>query len=100
MKFQRPPFHNRQAAPQSDPDPEPQEEQAEEPSIREGEYLRHLAEARTPVAVHMLTGESFQGYIEYYDRRFIRLTRQGAPNLFIFKKDIKYLSEGDKSPGQ
>ena len=24
---------------------------------------------------------------------FIRLTRKGGPNLFIFKHDIKYLSE-------
>ena len=56
--------------------------------------LRRLAEERTPISVHLLTGETFQGYIEYYDRRFIRLTRQGAPNLFIFKKNIKYLSEG------
>ncbi len=94
MKFQRPPFHNRQAEIQPDPDPEPLDDQAEEASIREAEYLRHLAEERTPVAVHLVTGESFQGFIEYYDRRFIRLTRQGAPNLFIFKKDIKYLCEG------
>ena len=104
MKFQRPPFHNR-PAPVSrgvggpaeshpDPDPEPLDDQAEDPSIREAEYLRHLTEEKTPVAVHLVTGESFQGFIEYYDRRFIRLTRQGAPNLFIFKKDIKYLSEG------
>ena len=94
MKHQWRPFHNRQAEPQPDPDSEPQDDQANEPSKREAEYLRHLAEERTPVAVHLVTGESFQGFIEYYDRRFIRLTRQGAPNLFIFKKDIKYLCEG------
>ena len=33
------------------------------------------------------------GIVEYYDRSFIRLTRQGLPNLFIFKHDIKYLQE-------
>ena len=31
--------------------------------------------------------------IEYYDHSFIRITRQGAPNLFIFKHDINYLVE-------
>jgi RNA chaperone Hfq len=62
----------------------------------EANYLRRLAEEQTPVEVHLVTGESFRGFIEYYDRRFIRLTRRGAPNLFIFKHDIKYLSELSK----
>jgi sRNA-binding regulator protein Hfq len=112
MKFQeRPPFGHRQNDRrdgqqgkqqhvrhyESEPEPDPEVEdveEADEASIREGEYLRHLAEEHTPISVHLLTGETFQGHIEYYDRRFIRLTRKGAPNLFIFKKDIKYLSEG------
>jgi len=41
----------------------------------------------------MADGEEVAGVIEYYDQSFIRLTRKGEPNLFIFKHDIKYLSE-------
>jgi host factor-I protein len=41
----------------------------------------------------MADGEEVKGVIEYYDHRFIRLTREGEPNLFIFKHDIKYLIE-------
>jgi host factor-I protein len=41
----------------------------------------------------MEDGEEVVGVIEYYDQSFIRITRQGAPNLFIFKHDIKYLQE-------
>jgi host factor-I protein len=41
----------------------------------------------------MTDGEEVAGVIEYYDQRFIRLTRDGEPNLFIFKHDIKYLIE-------
>jgi host factor-I protein len=41
----------------------------------------------------MADGEEVVGVIEYYDQSFIRLTRQGLPNLFIFKQDIKYLQE-------
>ena len=59
----------------------------------EAQYLRRLAENKTPVVVRLRGGEEFRGYIEYYDRRFIRLTRRGEPNLFIFKHDIKYLYE-------
>jgi len=60
---------------------------------REGAYLRRLAETQAPVVVKLRTGEVFTGFVEYYDKRFIRLTRQDGPNLFIFKKDIKYLYE-------
>lgn len=43
--------------------------------------------------VKMADGEEVAGVIEYYDQSFIRLTRKGEPNLFIFKHDIKYLLE-------
>lgn len=79
-------------------DAEPPEQQEEDDGSegavrREAEYLRHLADDHTPVDVHLASGETFRGTIEYYDKRFIRLTREGAPNLFIYKNDIKYLSE-------
>ena len=64
-----------------------------EPVLTEAEYLQELAHSMKPVVVHLRTGETFHGLIEYYDRRFIRLTRKGEPNLFIFKQDIKYLCE-------
>ena len=37
------------------------------------------------------------GTVEYYDQRFIRITRKGEANLFIFKHDIKYFYEGQRS---
>jgi sRNA-binding regulator protein Hfq len=43
--------------------------------------------------VKLEDGEEVVGIIEYYDRSFIRVTRKGLPNLFIFKHDIKYLQE-------
>jgi host factor-I protein len=52
-----------------------------------------LIERATPVRVKLAGGEEVVGTIEYYDQSFIRLTRQGEPNLFIFKHDIKYLQE-------
>lgn len=92
MRYQQPPFYKRE---EEEPlQEEPLDDNTQGTARREVEYLRNLAEEQTPVVVHLVTGESFQGFIEYYDRRFIRLTRQGAPNLFIFKQDIKYLSEG------
>jgi host factor-I protein len=56
-------------------------------------YLRRLIDQHTPVSVKIRGGELVNGVIEYYDSSFIRLTREGQSNLFIFKKDIFYLRE-------
>ncbi len=45
------------------------------------------------MSVKLVDGEVVRGWIEYYDRDMIRLTREGAPNLFIFKHDIMYIAE-------
>lgn len=60
---------------------------------QESAYLKALGERQTPVAVKLLGGEIFRGWVEYYDQNMIRLTRTEAPNLFIFKHEILYIAE-------
>lgn len=71
--------------------PPPQE------TFLEAAYLKSLGEKQTPVSVKLLDGETVRGWIEYYDQNMIRLTREGAPNLFIFKHEILYIAEERKS---
>jgi host factor-I protein len=66
---------------------------APEHTFEEAKYLKQLIENSTPVRVKIEDGEEVAGTIEYYDKSFIRLTRDGKPNLFIFKHDIKYIQE-------
>lgn len=66
---------------------------APEQTFEEAKYLKHLIEKQTPVRLKLSNDEVVDGTIEYFDQRFIRVTRDGAPNLFVFKHDIKYLSE-------
>jgi host factor-I protein len=66
---------------------------APEHTFEEAKYLKQLVEKGTPVRVKMADGEEVVGIVEYYDQSFIRLTRDGEPNLFIFKHDIKYIQE-------
>lgn len=66
---------------------------APEITFEEIKYLKRLIENQTPVHVKLSNDEVVTGVIEYYDASFIRLTRQGEPNLFIYKHDIKYLYE-------
>jgi len=70
-----------------------QHSRAPEVTQAEVRYLKYLIDRELPVRVRLRTNEEVEGIIEYYDQSFIRLTRQGAPNLFIFKHDIKYLYE-------
>ena len=60
---------------------------------QEAIYLRLLSERQTPVVVQLRDGESLHGWIEYFDDRMIRLTREGKPNLFIYKRQILTITE-------
>jgi len=66
---------------------------APEHTFEEAKYLKRLIEHQTPVRVRLSNNEEVTGIVEYYDASFIRITRTGEPNLFIFKHDIKYLIE-------
>jgi host factor-I protein len=68
---------------------------APEQTFEEPKYLRRLADARARVRIRLSTNEEVEGVIEFYDESFIRLTRDGEPNLFLYKHDIKYLWEVD-----
>jgi host factor-I protein len=59
----------------------------------EAAYLKTLGEKQRPVRIKLLDGSTVRGWLEYYDRRMVRLTREGAPNLFIYKHDIAYIAE-------
>jgi len=64
-----------------------------EQTFEETRYLKHLIERKIPVCVKLADNDVVTGTVEYYDQRFIRVTRENEPNLFIFKHDIKYLYE-------
>lgn len=66
---------------------------------QEAAYLRFLSDKQVPVTVKLRDGESVSGWIEYFDDRMIRLTREGRPNLFIYKQQIRTITEqGRRTP--
>ena len=66
---------------------------APDQTFEEAKYLRELIEHQTPVTIRLVDGEDVIGRVEFFDVHFIRLTREGLPNLFLFKHEIKYLFE-------
>jgi sRNA-binding regulator protein Hfq len=59
-------------------------------------YYQKQMQSKTPMVVVLHDGEQIHGIIEWYDRTCIKLNRNGAPNLMIYKPSIKYMyKEGE-----
>ncbi len=67
-----------------------------EETLQEAAYLKQLGEKQKPVSIKLRDGEIVRGWVEYYDRHMVRLTREDGPNLFIYQSEIVYISEGGK----
>jgi len=61
---------------------------------QEALYLKSLSDRQVQVAVKLRDGEVLHGWIEYFDDMMVRLTREGKPNLFIYKSHIRTITEG------
>jgi len=64
-----------------------------EETFEEASFLKALGEKQKTVTVKLMDGQTVSGWIEYYDKHMVRLTREGVPNLFIFKHEIMYIAE-------
>lgn len=64
-----------------------------EQTFEETRYLKYLIDRRIPICVKLEDNKLVTGIVEYYDQRFIRISPESGPNLFIFKHDIKYFHE-------
>ena len=95
----KPPFKPRFPRPQGGGGGGGKPHRPSDQTLEEVRYLKHLIEKQSPVCIKLRNNEEVRGVIEYYDAAFIRVTRVKAPNLFIFKHEIKYLFE-DKAGGR
>ena len=62
-------------------------------TFEEPKYLTALVSSKAQVRIKLVSNEEYEGYIEYWDESFVRLTRTDGPNLFLFKHHIKYITE-------
>lgn len=66
---------------------------------QEALYLRSLSERQVIVIIKLRDGETVRGWIEYFDDGMLRLTREGQPNLFIYKHQIRTITEAGRRRG-
>lgn len=101
VKDQAPPRaqHGNGAAQHGNNGPAPSKKPAP-PEVTHAEnfYWVKQMQGHTPMAVVLDNGEVLRGTVEWYDRDCIKLTRQGSPNLLVFKRVIKYVyKDGEES---
>jgi sRNA-binding regulator protein Hfq len=61
-------------------------------------YYQKQMQSKTPMVIVLCDDEEIHGIIEWYDKNCIKVNREGAPNLMIYKPSIKYLyKEGENS---
>ena len=53
-------------------------------------YVKQM-QSKTPMTIVMRDGEVLHGVIEWYDRLCLKVNREGAPNLLLYKTHIKYM---------
>jgi host factor-I protein len=58
-------------------------------------YFSKQMQSKTPMIVVLTDGEQLEGVVEWYDRCCIKLNREGAPNLLLYKHCIKYLFKAE-----
>ena len=63
---------------------------AEQTNAENYYYLKQM-QAKTPMVIVLTDGSELTGWIEWYDKNCIKLNRNDAPNLLIFKHSIKFM---------
>jgi len=84
IKEQIPPPRRSSAPPQKKPVPPDQ-------TNAENFYYVKQMQAKTPMVFVLRDGETLHGVIEWYDKCCLKVNRDGAPNILLYKPCIKYI---------
>jgi host factor-I protein len=61
-------------------------------------YYQKQMQSKTPMVIVLRDGEEIRGIIEWYDKSCLKVTRNGAANLMVYKPSIKYMyKEGENT---
>jgi host factor-I protein len=84
---ERPPVNGKKVAP-------PEQTHAE------NFYYQKQMQSKTPMVLVLQDDEEIHGVIEWYDKYCLKINRNGAPNVLIYKPSIKYMYKESEADGQ
>jgi len=76
-------------------DPPPKKTTPPEQTNAENFYYLKQMQGKTPMTLVMEDGEQLHGTIEWYDKDCLKVNRTGAPNLLVYKANIKYMYKAE-----
>jgi len=53
-------------------------------------YVKQM-QSKTPMVFVLKGGETLHGVIEWYDKTCLKVNREGAPNILLYKANIAYM---------
>ncbi len=59
-------------------------------------YVKQM-QSKTPMVITLKDGEVLKGIIEWYDRSCLKVNREGAPNVLLYKSNIKYMFKDEEA---
>ena len=59
-------------------------------------YVKQM-QGKTPMVITLKDGEVIKGVIEWYDRSCLKINRDGAPNVLLYKSNIKYMYKDEEA---
>ena len=62
-------------------------------------YYQKQMQAHTPMVLVLHDGEEIHGVIEWYDKYCLKVNRNGASNLLVYKPSIKYMYKESEGKG-
>ena len=63
-------------------------------------YYQKQMQSKTPMVLVLQDDEEVHGIIEWYDKYCLKVNRNGASNLLIYKPSIKYLYKESEAGGE
>ena len=72
---------------------------AEQTNAENFYYLKQM-QNRTTMVVVLTDGTELKGWIEWYDKTCVKLNRNDAPNLLLFKHSIKFMFKEEELHGR
>ncbi len=72
---------------------------AEQTNAENFYYIKQM-QSHTPMVVVLTDGTELTGWIEWYDKNCLKLNRNDAPNLLLFKHSIKFMFKEEERQGR
>ena len=72
---------------------------AEQTSAESFYYVKQMTN-KTRMVIHLKDGEELRGTIEWYDKYALKVHRPNAPNILLFKDNIKYIYKENEDKEQ